>query len=146
MLIQYVDSLRSLEAIRHAMPRLEAAAIPFPFLLPSPLRGRRAGDEGAERDQISCDEMRWVEPLTPRPALPLTGRGGEGIVFERVLVAIAVRWGQAPSKRRKWQDAPRRATISVTRPNTSRDAQASGWKCAEHGSVCHSSTRQVAML
>jgi hypothetical protein len=35
---------------------------------------------------------------------------------------------------------------SVSRPNSSRDAQASGWKRAEPRNVCRSSTRQLALL
>jgi hypothetical protein len=35
---------------------------------------------------------------------------------------------------------------SVSRPNVSRDAQASGWKRAEPCDVCRSSTRQLALL
>ena len=123
MLIQYVDSLRSLEAIRHAMPRLEAAAIPFPFLLPSPLRGRRAGDEGAERDQRSCDEMRRVETLSPSaPSSCCKSAVAESGAWGRGISCCRARWLLACA---------------------SRDAQASGWKRNVHRNVCPSSTSEL---
>jgi hypothetical protein len=134
------------------------------FLLPSPPRGRRVGDEGQSNANVDALRSAGANPSPPAPLSVLKVRRGrkrgEGFrvgACDRCLLIIAQMRKQPGESELKIamfataQPEGLRPTASIMGclrhpQDNSRDAQASGWKRTEQCDVCHSSTRQLALL